>query len=407
MQLRNPITVVALALVSVTCSGEGASESAGPVEVQDSSGVAITVNDLSRLASSCRLADRPRLTIGNRPADPSHELYRVFGATVLSDGRIALVNQGSQELRFYSPSGDFVSSSGREGQGPGEFQDAFLVWRQPGDTLWVGDYRPWEFEVFAPSGEWTGMVRPEPRYPNPPRAFGILSDGRLVLGGEDLSERDPDFGLRHLHLVLHDRTGTLIDTLVVVPNGRWGQTVDDPNSVWIYPWFESFAEVAARDHQLALAHGSRPEVRFYDLHEGLRLGSILRWTGVDRQISEATVSTAKRELEEQYADLDITMRERLLAPLVHNDRPIADSFPALINLQVGSDGSIWIKQYRRPGGPPVAAWIRFSDDRKFVCRLEVPSNLEVFEFGANYLLGKEENELGVETVVQYEMFAGR
>lgn len=52
MKFRNPITVVALALVSVTCSGEGASEAAGPVEVQDSSGVAITVNDLSRLDTS-------------------------------------------------------------------------------------------------------------------------------------------------------------------------------------------------------------------------------------------------------------------------------------------------------------------------------------------------------------------
>jgi hypothetical protein len=38
-----------------------------------------------------------------------------------------------------------------------------------------------------------------------------------------------------------------------------------------------------------------------------------------------------------------------------------------------------------------------------VCYLTVPSDIEIYEFGSDYLLGKEEVERGVETVVAYDI----
>ena len=113
MSLLSPLLrVVAFAgaLTLPACSDAG-SPGAESIVVQDSAGVAVITNDLGRLTGSCSMAAEPRLTIGDRAGDETHELYRVFGATVLGDGRIALVNQGSQELRIYSPEGGLLSLS--------------------------------------------------------------------------------------------------------------------------------------------------------------------------------------------------------------------------------------------------------------------------------------------------------
>ena len=96
------------------------------------------------------------------------ELHRVFGATRLGDGTIALVNGGTHEVRFFGGDGKFIRASGREGQGPGEFSDAFYIHWLPGETLYVGDYRPFQFLVIAPDGRWVRTVRPTPVYPNNP-----------------------------------------------------------------------------------------------------------------------------------------------------------------------------------------------------------------------------------------------
>ncbi len=272
------ISIVAAALFVTAACSDHDSMVTDAVSVTDSSGVRIITNDLTRLEGVCSMAPTPRLRLGNRPEDPAHDLFRVFGATMLSDGRVALVDQGSQGLKFFSPDGAFLLASGREGEGPGEFRNAFLLWRLPGDTLWVGDYRPWEFEVFAPNGEWVRVVRPEPRYANPPPAYGILSDGRTVLGSEDVMARSPDFQVQPIHLALHDQEGILVDTVRTVPNGRWGKTVKEPNAPWLFPWFESFAKVAAQGDRLIVGHGATAELQVLRVGEETGVETIIRWT---------------------------------------------------------------------------------------------------------------------------------
>ena len=51
--------------------------------------------------------------------------------TTLSDGRIAIVNQGSDEIRIYDANGRFVNTFGRKGGGPGEFRNVFPSIRYP------------------------------------------------------------------------------------------------------------------------------------------------------------------------------------------------------------------------------------------------------------------------------------
>jgi hypothetical protein len=232
--------------------------------VSDSAGIAIVHNDLARLTATCPVDGEPDLVIGDPARGEEHELYRVFGATRLDDGRIALVNQGSQELRYYDGDGAFLGAAGRAGEGPGEFRNAFYLWRLPGDTVWVGDYGPWQYHLFDPDGEWVRSVRPRPEYANPPGVIQMLDEGRAVLAPRDFPAPEPGFQLRELTVVVHAPDGALLDTIGTYPNGRWGQVGSEPGSPFLYPQFESFARAAAGGSTIVAGHGSESELAVYD-----------------------------------------------------------------------------------------------------------------------------------------------
>jgi hypothetical protein len=224
-----------------------------------------------------------------------------------------------------------------------------------------------------------------------------------VLGTEDIMARSPDFRVRRLFLLLHDRSGNLQDTVLTLPNGRWGQTVTDGGAPWLFPWFESFAEVTALGDRLLVGHGSEPELQVLRLSAGTETEAIIRWTGQDRTVEHGDVRAAQKVIEDRYTDADPGMRRRLLEPLVHEDRPVADQMPAFTAVMAGVDRSIWIREYPRPGGNPQARWIRFDESGRFLCRLSIPAGLEVFEFGDDYVLGEEEGEFGEEIVAVYDI----
>jgi len=80
----------------------------------------------------------PTVDIGNE-ADGPHAIFSgpVFPA-LLSDGGIVVANGDSQELRFFSASGEWIRSVGRAGSGPGEFTS--LGWLQVGTADSIRTY---------------------------------------------------------------------------------------------------------------------------------------------------------------------------------------------------------------------------------------------------------------------------
>lgn len=81
----------------------------------------------------------------------------------------------------------------------------------------------------------------------------------------------------------------------------------------------------------------------------------------------------------------------------------ADSIPAFVSIQLGIDKSVWVREYPATDEDAPQRWIRFDAEGRFQCRSEIHHGLEVYEFGADYVLGKESDDLGVERVVLYEV----
>jgi hypothetical protein len=104
----------------------------------------------------------------------------VVGAARLDDGRLAVMNAGSNELRIYDESGAFVSAHGREGEGPGEFRGATRL-NLIGDTLAVYDARLHRLSLHDKSGTYLTNRRLELT----PGRFGLdewLYDRSWVVG---------------------------------------------------------------------------------------------------------------------------------------------------------------------------------------------------------------------------------
>jgi hypothetical protein len=405
--LSRSATRFLLAVIAATgCAGREVERA--PVTVRDSAGITIVDNDLSQPLSACAVDSIPSVVIGSADGGADYELHRVFGATRLSDGRIVLVNQGTQQIRYYDSAGRFLRSAGRAGEGPGEFRDAFYLWALPGDTLWVGDYRPWQFLVFTPEGEWTRTVRPTPFYVNNPAVGVVLDDRRSVLAIRDASmPATTRFEPRHLTVVMHAPDGTMTDTLGTWENGRVGVMDNTPGAVQLAPLFESSARIAGGGNRILISHNSTPEIQVHQAGEQVALERIVRWTTGDRSITSEHIAAERRRLAEPFATEDPGLRERLLKPLVSEARPVADQFPAFGTLMSGRDGRIWIREFNRPGMTSPPRWTAFDAEGQVQCQATLPDVEQVYEIGADYLLALDPDEDDVPRVVLHRFLPAR
>ena len=98
------------------------------------------------------LSEVPLLEIGVVEGDPAYQLHEAVSSVRLPDASVAVVNRGSQEIRFYSPDGRHIRSVGGEGSGPGEFRSPSRIWRWGADSLRVWDSRLRRFSFMDNQG---------------------------------------------------------------------------------------------------------------------------------------------------------------------------------------------------------------------------------------------------------------
>ena len=106
---------------------------------RDSAGVLIVENTRPAWSESerLRLVEKPRLVVGNN-ADSAYRFRQVRGVMLLPDGRIAVADGGSLQLRLFSSEGRFLSASAGKGNGSGQILNMHWVRRLRGDTIAIG-----------------------------------------------------------------------------------------------------------------------------------------------------------------------------------------------------------------------------------------------------------------------------
>ena len=393
----------ALSTTLIALLATGCDEQAAPptrIEI-DSAGVRIVTIDPLASDAMCSLGDEPTFYVGDSEDSDEQWFTRVLGVARLSDGSVAVADDYSMEVRIFDPSGVHVRSMGREGEGPGEFKRLWLLWRLPGDTLWVGDYRPWRYQVYASTGEWIRTVTMDPVYPNPTRGGGgVLANG-LSINVRNERSRPRDFNTPDKsHVEAHTPDGKLLGILATVRGRSFGEVDDGTLNYELGPWYDSSPSIDAEGRTTVIANGRDPEVRVMD--DEMRLRLIIRWDDSGGKVTSAHIEAA-REAERRRAleDGEIgRFEEANLSP----KRPAADVFPAVSSVKAGVDGTVWVWRYRRPGAAARSRLMAFGPDGEFVCHLATgKSDFTIWEFGADYVLGVHTTEFGVQHVAMYDL----
>lgn len=268
--LRHGLTIVAVLLVFPAAACGPVAEQIPEIAI-DSAGVRIVTSDPANSDAVCAISTEPTAMIGEDEGDESQWFSSIRGAGLLSDGSIVAVDHNSAEVRIYDEAGKHLRSMGRHGEGPGEFSDPFLLWITAGDTLWVGDYRPWRYNLFTPRGEFVRRVDLTPMLLNPPRSgSGVLDNGYSVYTSSKTARRE-NFSVADTAMVLvYDPEGDLVGNLARIPDRTSGM-VSEAENFWLFPLFQSFARVDAGGSTIVLGHGSETEVRVLDDAFNLRL----------------------------------------------------------------------------------------------------------------------------------------
>ena len=379
-RIAGPIGVLAALLASTLGGCEGAAAQT-VLSVRDSAGVRITSTDAADpgAGSVCSLADAPDMRVVSPPSG-EWTLFRIEDLDRMEDGRLVVLNRGSQELLVFGRDGEFVRSIGRRGEGPGEFIDPIELDFVGGDSIVVWDWELGRLVLFGPDGSHKRSVRIRPPLINPTGRLGVLGRGGTVLGSHDVRTFETELTAQFLQVLRYDWSGTLLDTLATLPYGEVGM-IDPEARRMGRPLFESRGVFSTHGDLWYTSDGSSPEVR---VHRGERLESIVRWEPGDLSVRKEDVETYRA------AWLERTGRARVAFPA-------KDVFPAVVEIQIDALGRIWTRTYARPGST-TTEWLGFAETGEFICSLSVPRRFRVHHFDAAAVVGVHWDEMDVESV---------
>ncbi|MGD8868966.1 MAG: hypothetical protein PVI01_15155 [Gemmatimonadales bacterium] len=393
-----------LALAFVGC--DAVTRADAGFEVRDSSGVRITLNRDYQWPNGegWRLSDQPRLDIGTLDGPEYDQLFHVVNAVTLADGRIAVANSGSSEIRFFDSDGSYLYSSGRKGGGPGEFEALWTVWPLPGDSVITFDRDLRRMSVFGPAGAFARsfMFATLAGAAALPMPLGLTADQRLVVSELAFRTGEARAGLIRdsTYYLLVDLDGALVDTLGYFPGDEWYVWSEGQATYGANPPFSRSPATAVYDDGFYFGSGDSYEIVYYATDGTLQ--RVIRRTLPNLEVTPGDVERYRQDVLQRTND-----NSRRQFWLKNFDAlPVPKTMPAFSGLISDAEGNLWVAEYRRPGDDQ-PRWTVFDPDGVMLGVVETPERFRVYEIGSDYVLGRGVDDMDVEHIQVYDLLKDR
>jgi hypothetical protein len=380
---------------------------------RDSAGIRIVDNSRQAWSatSSLRLSPAPDLRIGDRDG-PAYEFSGIRGAARLSDGRIAVVNGSTRQIRFYDSTGTFIKAVGRQGDGPGEMRDItsaqFLA---DADTIvLIGRSRTSFFdgdgvhvsavELQAAPNRGAGGIR---------QVVGVMSSAARITAalGNPAPRTKGDRWVESFALAIIDRAGAITADLRSLPGMEFAMD-EYPRPVWLGA-SEAFAN---DDDTFYTGLGTEYSIRAYGRDGTLR--SIIRRSWTPHRITPDEIDMYVREWGKRWIKSSGAKAEAERQDL--RDDPYAVHLPAFSQLIVDRGRRVWAREPNvidaawagQLDGVPLAPsrWSVFDEGGRWLGVVTMPARFMPMDIGLDYVIGVARDDDDVERVVKYRLRAG-
>jgi hypothetical protein len=320
------------------------------------------------------------------------EFHGVAGAVRLTSGEIVVADRGSNQVRYFDPTGTLLRTFGREGAGPGEFRSIGSLIRF-GDTLAVYDRRNSRLTLFL--GDALLQTLPI-RAANSQEHFSIddrLADGRWLAG----TSVSPRFAARpyrdSIAIGIFPASGEGDVQLVGWFPGPWIVSIEGQLTglAAFFRWVNS--SVAGRE--ILVVDADQERVRRFAL-DGSEMSAI-PITDYAEQLTPQLISQAKGS--ETGSGLDPVLAQKWLE--VRYDPVVLPTRQPFTGFLVDSDTNLWLGAYRAEDAP--GKYFVLSRAGRLLAIVTVPAGFRPTEIGSDYCLGVATDPDGLESIIMYQL----
>jgi hypothetical protein len=145
----------------------------GKIEIKD--GLRVVLNPNVPVYGEIKLELQEDLKIG-RADDENYLFYRLRGIDVDHEGNIYVADMSNYRIQKFDKTGKYLSTFGRKGQGPGEFDLPFNVHIDQSTRNVLVQDQAYTIEYFSPDGQPIRSVRLEHGYQD----FRVAPDGTIL-----------------------------------------------------------------------------------------------------------------------------------------------------------------------------------------------------------------------------------
>ena len=393
-----------VALVLTTSPGCSPQDAPGPtVTRSDSAGVAVVFSSAPREYRT--VSERASLSIGLVSGEPEYLLADVYDALRLSDGRVVVANCFPPILRWYDRNGEYVTGTGRDGGGPGEFREGVCgrtieVHSVDGVRVETWEHHLGRIQVFDSAGNYESTFTMRPAdLGGGGSLVGHFDAGYLLAYRRGFEQPGYTAGTSWrdtLELHVFSTDGEHERLLAKSPGATFIQfEVETAFGVIRNPSVVPFAPIglATAWHETAvLAPGEQPELRVLDRSGSLEM--LIRWSDEQQPVTRRLIDAY---IEERFGGPNDGGRRPQLP-----DYPYPDRVHPYNRILTGADGLLWVRRPRVPGSLAYV-WLGFDQTGEWAAQLEVPRAWEIFEIGDAHILARVSDALGVESVVMHEL----
>jgi hypothetical protein len=406
MAMRIRLLIAAVA-TSILIPGCDTSERQATVSTTttDSAGTAIVENRGAPADTLDLRSVQPVVSLGgNEATAPEEQFGNIAGAIRLSDGRIVVLD--GSNTRWFAPNGEYLRTSTRSGNGPGEFSSAESLLRLAGDTVVVAGGGPGAKKqaTFAPDG---ALVREDRLDHDRLSSLGRTAEGIFVtlpdrswLITTPIASAQPGntpTGIMR-RFTRYTRVPASLDSRHPLGlNGgveQYRAVIDGRTEYVMHPLYSWSFHTAGGD-PMRIAIGTNPEysVELWTA-DGVLERIVRRPDG--RYAATPEVLAAAEGKMGDYGEPDPVRVKRLLAAI-----SLPDSLPAIGGLAIAPDGSLLV---RRDSWPPREGTTEidvFDPAGKFARVILMSGRYRMLDVGTDYILGARYDDDYVPSVVVY------